>query len=181
MQHEHEGETNSPSFVARPVCMIAQWATALAALLVLVVLFSVAYSVLLRYGLGTPITWTDELTGYLVVAMVVLGAAGTLLRNEHISVDLLTAQLKPTGRHLVEIWSMLCIALVCAAWLYSGWRMVRYSYQFGMRSEGYLSTPMWIPHAAFLVGISLLLVAALARLVRLLRRGRPTDLPPGAS
>jgi len=181
MQHEHEGEGNSPSFVARPVSVIAQWFTALAALLVLVVLFSVAYSVVLRYGLGKPITWTDELTGYLVVAMVVLGATGTLLRNEHISVDLLTARLKPAGRHLVEIWSMACISLVCIAWLYSGWRMVRYSYQFGMRSEGYLSTPMWIPQAAFMMGISLLLVAALARLLSLLRRGKPTDQPPGAS
>ena len=49
-----------------------------------------AFSVFRRYVLGSPLTWTDELSGFLVVAIVMLGAAEVLRRGEHVSVDILS-------------------------------------------------------------------------------------------
>ncbi len=75
-----------------------------AALLVLTVFAVVSYSVFMRYVLGTPVTFSDELNGFVVVAMVALGAGEVLLRGEHFGVDLLTERAGPRTQWLVEIW-----------------------------------------------------------------------------
>ena len=53
----------------------SKFAAAVGAGVVVLMMLVVAYSVVNRYILNTPITWTDELSGYLVVALVMLGAA----------------------------------------------------------------------------------------------------------
>ena len=67
---------------------VSKLAAAVAAGVVVLMMLVVSYSVVNRYILNTPITWTDELSGYLVVALVMLGAADALRRGDHISVDL---------------------------------------------------------------------------------------------
>ncbi|TIX76508.1 MAG: TRAP transporter small permease subunit, partial [Mesorhizobium sp.] len=62
---------------------------ALSALLILVVLAITAVSVFNRYFLGRPLMGVDEATGFLVVAIVMFGAAEALRRGDHIRIDLL--------------------------------------------------------------------------------------------
>jgi len=167
----------APSVVERGVGAVAWLAAVLSAGLVLVMLAVVGYSVVMRYFLDRPVTWSDELSGYLVVALVMLGAADALLRGEHISVDLLTARAAGRARRGVELWAMLCVLAVAGAIVYSGREMVAFSLDFGMYSEGYLEAPMWIPQSFILVGGVLLIAAALARIVTLLRPGRQGGQP----
>jgi TRAP-type C4-dicarboxylate transport system permease small subunit len=100
--------------------------------------------------------------------MVMLGAAEALRRNDHISVDLLTTRLQGTWALAFKIWWMLCVIAVAAAIIHSGIKSVRFSYDFGIYSEGYLETPMWLPQSVLLVGAGLLLLSALARIATLL-------------
>ena len=69
----------------------SKFAAAIGAGVVILMMLVVAYSVINRYILNTPITWTDELSGYLVVALVMLGAADALRQGDHISVDLISS------------------------------------------------------------------------------------------
>jgi hypothetical protein len=50
--------------------------------------------------------------------------------------------------------------------------MVRYSYGFGIYSEGYLEMPMWLPQSVFLFGSLLLALIAASRIVTILGRSR---------
>jgi TRAP-type C4-dicarboxylate transport system permease small subunit len=164
------GQPPAASTPERLVGRVARAGAAAAALLVLATLALVAYAVAMRYLLGAPVTWADELAGYLVVAMVMLGAADALLRGDHIAVDLLTDRLRPAARRLLDAWAMLCVLAVAAAIGWSAWLMVGFSLDFGMYSEGYLEAPMWVPQSLVLLGAGLLLLAGLARLATLLRR-----------
>lgn len=156
------------SGVERAVRWLTLLGAGIATLLVLIVFGVVSYSVFMRYVLGTPVTFSDELTGFIVVAMVALGAGEVLLRNEHFGVDLLTERAGPRAKRIIELWGMVGVVLVVGAILYSAVLMVRFSYDFGIYSDGYLGVQMWIPQGFLLIGMAILILAALARIVTLL-------------
>ena len=171
---ENRGADAPPSALERGVGYLAVLGAGCAAVLVLVSLAIVGYSVVMRYVLNTPVTWVDELTGFLVVGIVMLGAADALRRGDHISVDLLTTRLHGGARRIAAIWWMIAVLLVSAALIYSGEIMVRFSHEFEMYSEGYLELPMWIPQSVLLAGAVLLALMAVGRIFSLLT-GRAPD------
>jgi TRAP-type C4-dicarboxylate transport system permease small subunit len=164
-----EGPAPPACLPERLIGRVSGFGAAIAAALVLFTLAVTGYAVVLRYVFGAPLTWADELSGYLVVAIVMFGAADTLLRGEHISVDLLTGRLDGLARRVVDLWAMLAAALFACALGYSAFLMLRFSINLGMYSEGYLEVAMWKPQAPMLIGAALIGLAALARIVTLLR------------
>ncbi len=172
MSHGANGEGATaappPGLLERLVTPVARLGLGLAALGVLVVLAVTGYSVFKRYVLGTPVTWTDELSGYLVVAIVMFGAAETLRRGDHISVDLLSTRLKGLARRLATVWGMVAVIMVMLAILVSGITAVRFSHDFGIYSDGYLAVAMWIPQSALVIGAILVMAVAVARLLSIL-------------
>lgn len=131
-------ETLPVSGVERVVSLVTLSGTGVAAMMVLIVFSTVSYSVFMRYVLGTPVTFSDELNGFIVVAMVALGAGEVLLRGGHFGVELLTTHASPHTQWLVDIRGMTGVVLVASAVLYSAVLMVRSCYDFGVYSDGYL-------------------------------------------
>mgnify|MGYP000535431879 CR=1 FL=1 len=146
---------------------LAQFSVAVGALLVLITVALVTYSVIMRYLLNTPQTWTDELVGYFLVAIVMLGVAESLRRGDHIGVDLLTDRLPGWGRKAMELWGMVAVIAVALAMVYSSYLMVAFSYQVELYSDGYVEAPLWIPQSALLIGYGLLALSAANRFLRL--------------
>ena len=150
---------------------------AVGALVSVMLAFIVGYSVLMRYLFNHPQTWTDELSGYLLVLIVMMGLAEALRRGDHIGVDLLTGRLSEKGRRLIEIWGMLAVIAFSTILLTSSWQMVAFSYSVGLISDGYVEAPMWIPQSTQLIGFSLLILAAVNRLIQLLTGFDPDRHP----
>ncbi|MBT7876886.1 MAG: TRAP transporter small permease [Gammaproteobacteria bacterium] len=150
---------------------------AVGALVSVMLAFIVGYSVLMRYLFNHPQTWTDELSGYLLVLIVMMGLAEALRRGDHIGVDLLTSRLSEKGRRLIEIWGMLAVIAFSTILLTSSWQMVAFSYSVGLISDGYVEAPMWIPQSTQLIGFSLLILAAVNRLIQLLTGFDPDRHP----
>lgn len=173
VSNNHPGENGGArpalSFFVSAVTGLSALAAGIAAVLVIGMLAIMGYGVAQRYFLGTPVTWTDELTGYLVVAIVMFGAAETLLRGEHINVDLLTAKRSGTAKKIIEIWGNAAVICVAVVLLIATRATLSYSYNFAILSNGYLEVPMWIPQSSMLVGGVLLLLAAVVRTIALLR------------
>ncbi|WP_416897344.1 MAG: TRAP transporter small permease [Minwuia sp.] len=162
-----------PSLIERAVAPLARLGAAFSVLGVLLILAITGYSVFMRYVLGTPVTWTDELSGYLVVGIVMLGAAETLRRGDHISVDLISARLSGIWARVAGIWAMVAVILLVVAILISSITAVRFSHDFGIYSDGYLAIAMWIPQSLLVIGCVLILLVAAARLVSVLLARRP--------
>ncbi len=154
---------------------------AVGALVSVILAFIVGYSVLMRYLFNHPQTWTDELSGYLLVLIVMMGLAEALRRGDHIGVDLLTSRLPEKGRRLIEIWGMLAVIAFSIILLTSSWQMVAFSYSVGLISDGYVEAPMWIPQSTQLIGFSLLILAAVNRLIQILTGFDPDRHPQSSS
>jgi TRAP-type mannitol/chloroaromatic compound transport system permease small subunit len=167
MAEERRGEARGAS--ALPVRMIngiTGVGGVLGALLVLVVLAITALNVFTRYVLDRPVAGADEATGYLIVAIVMLGAAETLRRGEHIRIDLLLGALGARARWWIELLSFAAVLAFALLLLKSAWRTVFFSYQFGAYSTGELALPLWIPQSTILLGAMLIALAAVAGLLR---------------
>jgi C4-dicarboxylate transporter DctQ subunit len=148
---------------------------ALCGLAMLASLGLVVYGVVLRYGLNQPQTWLDELVGYLLVATVMLGAADALRHKEHIAIDIVTGRLSQRARFWVGVLALLAVAATAVLFVVEGWGAVAFSKMVGLRSTGYLDTPIWTVQLLIPIGGALLLLNALTLLARLMVRDLPVD------
>jgi TRAP-type C4-dicarboxylate transport system permease small subunit len=146
--------------IERLVRRAAHAALGLSAAALLASLATIAYSVVRRYVFGAPVAWTDELVGYLLVASVMLAAADALFDDEHIAVDIVTERLPPRGKRAVLLFGLAAVAATALLLLVEGLGMVQFSHLVGLRSNGYLAVPMWIPQSLVPIGALLLLAAA---------------------
>jgi TRAP-type mannitol/chloroaromatic compound transport system permease small subunit len=99
-----------------------------------------AVNALLRYGLDISNNWPLELQWYLFSAAVMLGAAYTLKRNEHVRVDLIYSQLSDRGRIWVDLFGLVlflmpaCILFSWLSWttlFYPSWLVNEHSMNSG--------------------------------------------------
>jgi len=141
---------------------LARIGIAIAAAALLVSLALIAWSVVMRYFLNQPVTWVDELVGYLLVVSVMLAAADALQEGEHIAVDIVTEKLAPRGRRIVLLIGLVAVAASALLLAYEGYDMVSFSKTVNLLSNGYLAVPMWIPQLAVPIGALLLFAAAIA-------------------
>lgn len=90
---------------------------ALMALLVLDVLWQVCS----RYVLSSPSSFTDELAGYLLIWVGLLGAAYVSGRNEHLAIDLLVQKSGPARqKNLSRLISILIILFAVSVLIIGG-------------------------------------------------------------
>jgi TRAP-type mannitol/chloroaromatic compound transport system permease small subunit len=86
-----------------------------------------AVNALLRYSLDISNNWPLELQWYLFAAAVMLGAAYTLKRNEHVRVDLIYSQLSDRGRLYVDLFGLIVFLLpACLLFAWLSWTTLFY-------------------------------------------------------
>jgi C4-dicarboxylate transporter, DctQ subunit len=158
---------------------LARIGVALAAASLLGSMLLIGYSVVMRYFANHPIPWVDELAGYLLVASVMLAAADALFHGEHIRVDILVDRLSARGRHVAATIGLLAVLAAAALLAVEGADMVAFSRMVGLKSNGYLAVPMWIPQTLVPVGAVLMGMTAIACLVAAWRAG-PPEAPGGS-
>jgi TRAP-type C4-dicarboxylate transport system permease small subunit len=140
---------------------IARAALALSAGALLASLATIGYSVVRRYVFDTPVAWTDELVGYLLVASVMLAAADALFGGEHIAVDIVTERLSSAGKRVAYLFGLVTVMATAVLLVVEGIGTVTFSRQVGLRSNGSLAVEMWIPQLLVPIGAGLLLLAAI--------------------
>lgn len=173
-ENKQEGALVAPSILTRLIGGLAFLASIISAALVLLTLGVTGFSVFRRYVLGHPLTWSDELSGFLVVAIVMLGAAEVLRKGEHVSVDVFSEKATGRKRWVLEFWSNLSVAIVSAVLFASALNAVQFSRMIGVYSDSYLEAPLWIPQSFLLVGAGLLCLLAIAKCLDLIfMRNRP--------
>ena len=125
-------------------------------------------------GLGITIPSYADFTGFFLAAASFLALAYTLRAGGHIRVTLVTRTLSERTRHLTEI-AVTAIALAMSA--FATWYMILLvieSHEFGDKSAGMVSVPLWIPQLPVAAGLCILTLALADELFGLLR-GRPAS------
>jgi len=74
-----------------------------------VLVLDVIWQVTSRYVLSSPSSFTDELAGFLLIWVGLLGAAYVAGRNEHLAIDLLLQKTSEEKKPRLELIIQLCI------------------------------------------------------------------------
>ncbi|MFD2857511.1 TRAP transporter small permease [Seohaeicola zhoushanensis] len=126
----------------------------------------IVVAVVRRYIFDRPLQWNDEMIGYLLVAIVMLGAAEAFRRGDHISIDLVTSRLTPGAARLQAALASLSVMGFAVVVGFSIWDSISFARSFGSYSVGYIEIQTWIPQVPVLIGAVLLFLAAGLRLFR---------------
>jgi len=160
------GEAMSPrrrSRVASLEAALAMLVEIPAALLVVAEIVILFAGVVARYGLRSPLIWSDELASILFLWLAMLGAAVAFRRSEHMRMTAIVASAGPAMRAYLDAVAT-CAAL--AFLLMIAWPAYEYAYE-----ESFITTPalqianIWRA-AALPVGIGLMALFAVLRLAR---------------
>lgn len=152
--------------LAAAVDTLSDAAGVLAAAATVVLTIMVTAGVAARRVFNAPFLFVEELSGYLVLAIVFLGLAYTLKAGGHIRVDLVLEHTAGAVRTALQVVCLL-VALVWAGCVVAGtWRLLTEYWTQNVRSFAYLQTPLWIPGTVMVVGAVLLVLQILALLTR---------------
>jgi TRAP-type mannitol/chloroaromatic compound transport system permease small subunit len=154
--------------VLRGVDRLNEAIARLVAWFVLVLALTMTYEVAARYVFGRPTMWSYDVSYFLNSAVVMLGAAYTLHRRGHVSVDILYATLPVRARAFLDV--ALTLALFFPLWALLAWAMVPHV-QYSWRSGERALTGTWLPpiypfKTWVLLGIVLLLLQGVVEFVR---------------
>lgn len=166
--------------ISKAMRQLARVGIMLAAATLIASMCLVCYAVVLRYFLNQPPPWVDELVGYLLVAAIMLAAADALLQGEHIAVDILTDRLGPAGRKFTLLLGLIAVAASGVLLVNEGFDMVSFSRMVGLKSNGFLATPMWVPQLLVPIGGVMLTLASIVAFIETWR-GETPPIDPGAS
>ncbi|MDE2008060.1 MAG: TRAP transporter large permease subunit [Rhodospirillales bacterium] len=139
-------------------------AAALGVAIDVIVLF---IGVVARYGLDSPLTWSDELASIVFLWLSMLGSVAALYRAEHMRLSTVVALLPRRWRDGAEAFAATGTALFLAAVLGPAISYAQNQWPIETPALGLHDT---VRAAAIPVGIGLMLIEALLRLVRHGRR-----------
>lgn len=158
------------SLVVSALCGAAM---ALAAVALLISLALIGWAVVMRYFFNAAPVWVDDIVGFSLVAIVLLAAAQTLRSGEHIGVDLLVERLSRPARRWVHAWAAVATVVIAGVLIFNGWETAMLARRLGLLTEGALEWPTWMLMLLMPVGGTLLLLAAIEGLWRVLVGAAP--------
>jgi len=115
--------------------------------------------VIARYFFGHPLTWTEEISRYLFVWVVFVGAGVAERYRAHVTLDFLVSRFSPRVRYWLDIVNgFLCAAMVLTLFVWYGWSLTL----IAMRQHSpYGGPPVGMATLAIPVGGLLMVVNAL--------------------
>lgn len=150
------------------VAFIVNGAMGIAAAGILLAVFLIGYSVVMRYLFNAAPTWIDDTIGFMLVGIVMLGTASTLRKQKHICADTLTSRLGPRGLFVADMFALGSVVVFSLSLIVNGWETSMYSRMLGIYTSGNVQIPIyWLQLMLPLGGILMLLMAVEGMLRRI--------------
>jgi len=131
-----------------------------------IILVAMFAQVVFRYVLGSPLSWSEEVSRYMFVWLCYLGAYVAILRNAHIGVDYVTSKFSPAAVRLLNILLTLLIIATLGFVTYHGIFLTLDNISASWWTVPFLS--MSLPYAAVPVGACLMILALIRVLIALM-------------
>jgi len=114
----------------------------------------------------TPSLWTLEMAQFALVAYFMLGGPYSMQMGAHVRMDLLYDRWSPRGRAWADAVTIFALIVYIGVFFYGGWAATAYSLEYNERSYSAWAPLMW-PIKALMVGAGvLMLLQAVACLIR---------------
>jgi len=145
---------------------ISGWSGRLVSLLVAAMILIMTYEVILRYAFNAPTQWSYELTLFFFGSYCILGGAYTLLRREHVAMDVLYVRLSLKGRAILDLVTVFLFFLFCGVLLWYGWGFFMRSWAAGETTATPWNPVLWPVKLSIPMGAFLILLQGLAKFIR---------------
>lgn len=165
--HQRPGWLSS---LAARLDALTLWVGVGAALLFAPLVLVTVWEVIARKVLGTPTSWSFELGYMLTGAYFLLGGAVTLLRNEHVRIDLVYGSFGPRGRAAIDLAFLLVLFLpFCALMSHALWDYAADAFASGRTTgKSAWNPPAWPFRAVMFAGFALLTLQVTAKILHAL-------------
>jgi len=135
--------------------------------LVLVVTLIGAANALVRYAFNYSSNAFLEIQWYLFSAIFLLGAGYTLMRNEHVRIDLIAGRLSRRAQAWIDIFGILVFLLPMAvAVMYLSWPIFVLALQNNEQSSNAGGLVVWPVRLLVPIGFFLLVIQAISELIK---------------
>ena len=123
-----------------------------------------------------PSMWTLEVAQFLMVAYFLLGGAYSMQLDEHVRMDLLYSTWSPRTKGIVDAITVLLLIFYLFWLLYGGISSTQYALQYNETSYSAWSPRMAPIKIVMCVGVTMMLLQALATLCRDIAQARGAPL-----
>ncbi len=134
---------------------LSEWIILLTGLAVLAMTLMVSYDVLMRYFLGEPQLFVDDLTSFLLVAMIFLGAGPVFYKGGHIRIDLVTSHLKSKTQSRMRVITLFMGIAFLVVVIYETMVSTISALQTG-RVSAVMNYPLWVAMIFIPLGLILM-------------------------
>lgn len=97
--------------------------------------FFVFLSVVMRYLVGAPFYFTEELVGLLFCALAFLSFPIAEVRGLHVRMELLTRHLDDRVRLTAQLFALIVLLCFCGVLFYHGFNYMLFSYRITARTD----------------------------------------------
>lgn len=137
----------------------------LAGLILLFVTLSIFVDVIRRYFFDRPSIWVTEVSTYLFLYVIFLGAAYTLQQGGHIRVTFLLNPLSAPVKRVVNLITAIFGIVFTAVLLWEAWIMTWTGFTEKWTSPTMLNAPYAYIHVAIVIGAILLLITFICTMI----------------
>ena len=137
------------------------------AAMVLTMTLIVATQVICRYLLGASLTWSEEVSRYLMIWITFLGASTAFKRSMHTGFDAVLRALAPGARRAARLVTLVAIVTFLVVVGIKGMQLALFN--MAQRSPA-MRLPMGTVYLAIPTGCLLMLVYAVDQLIHLVRK-----------
>ncbi|MBW1682643.1 MAG: TRAP transporter small permease subunit [Deltaproteobacteria bacterium] len=164
--------------MSRIISAVNEWLGRAVSFLLAAMMLTICYEVVARYFFDRPTTWSMELNTYLLSFYCLLGGGFTLLRNGHVSVDILFSRFHFRTKAVLNCLTSIFFFMFVLGLLWMGWDMAANSWKYHETSGTILDWPLFPTQVMVPVGSFLLLLQGLVKIVADFRTAL-TGIPPG--
>jgi TRAP-type C4-dicarboxylate transport system permease small subunit len=140
-----------------------------------ILVIDVLWQVISRYIMNSPSSFTDELAGFLLIWVGLLGAAYVAGRREHLAIDLMIQRSSPRRKfHLEMIISVTIIAFAIVVMIIGGTWLVYTRFYLSVKSAA-LGLPLGIVYLVLPISGVLIAYFDIDNLCNLINKNRKIE------
>jgi TRAP-type transport system small permease protein len=169
-----DNDTGTGNDKRLPLSNLVRWMVwgeqGIAALLLFIILSTMATQVFARYVFGAPFSWSEEVARLSLIWLTFISAAFLMAQGRHIAVDMVSTRLGNRGKFLIECFSYIVVAATCLLLLIGGAKFIWYVGKVGSPALG-VAKSWW--YGAGGIGLLLMVLHSLINLYQVVVTGKP--------
>jgi len=138
----------------------------LSSLAMLSIVGLILVEIVLRTLFHTSTLVSDEYSGYMMVATIMMGVSYTFAQGSHIRITIISERLHGRAAQGIDLIVTLAALVLCSYALYHSLWMVQDTFSYRILADSLSETPLYIPQVMIPVGFLLLELQLVAHFLR---------------